>query len=101
VFSEASAFASTPIGDMLQLIGALAFGNAGSGYWFMLTEYAVVLLFGLAATILCFDAGAGVARNTDDAPAPRTITGRRQRSDSPGRAWIRAAAVSHASVCSV
>jgi amino acid transporter len=49
-----------PIGDMMQLVGAWAFGSANSGWWFMVIEAVTVFLAMIGTTLSCINTGARV-----------------------------------------
>jgi len=49
-----------PIGDMMQLVGAWAFGSASAGWWFMFWEAITVFLALVGTTLSCINTGARV-----------------------------------------
>ena len=49
-----------PIGDMMQLVGAWAFGSANGGWWFMMIEACTVFLALIGTTLSCINTGARV-----------------------------------------
>jgi len=51
---------SAPIGDMMQLVGAWAFGSANAGWWFMMIQATTVLLALVGTTLSCLSTGARV-----------------------------------------
>ncbi len=51
---------SAPIGDMMQLVGAWAFGSANAGWWFMMIQATTVLLALIGTTLSCLSTGARV-----------------------------------------
>jgi amino acid transporter len=51
---------SAPIGDMMQLVGAWAFGSANGGWWFMMIEACTVFLALIGTTLSCVNTGARV-----------------------------------------
>jgi APA family basic amino acid/polyamine antiporter len=51
---------SAPIGDMMQLVGAWAFGSAKSGWWFMMIQATTVFLALIGTTLSCMSTGARV-----------------------------------------
>jgi len=51
---------SAPIGDMMQLVGAWAFGSASAAWWFMMVQATTVLLALLGTTLSCLYTGARV-----------------------------------------
>jgi amino acid transporter len=59
---------SAPIGDMMQLVGAWAFGNARAGWWFMMVQATTVFLALIGTTLSCMSTGARVtyAMGRDD-----------------------------------
>jgi amino acid transporter len=55
-----AAGSSAPIGDMMQLVGAWAFGSARAGWWFMMIQATTVLLALIGTTLSCLSTGARV-----------------------------------------
>ena len=51
---------SAPIGDMMQLVGAWAFGTANAGWWFMFIQAITVFLALIGTTLSCLSTGARV-----------------------------------------
>ena len=51
---------SAPIGDIMQLVGAWAFGSAKAGWWFMIIEAITVFLALIGTTLSCINTGARV-----------------------------------------
>jgi amino acid transporter len=51
---------SAPLGDMMQLIGAWAFGSPKAGYWFMMIQAFTVFLALIGTTLSCLSTGARV-----------------------------------------
>jgi amino acid transporter len=51
---------SAPIGDMMQLVGAWAFGSARAGWWFMFIQGITVFLALIGTTLSCLSTGARV-----------------------------------------
>ena len=51
---------SAPLGDMMQLIGAWAFGSPKAGYWFMMVQAFTVFLALIGTTLSCLSTGARV-----------------------------------------
>ena len=51
---------SAPIGDIMQLVGAWAFGSANRGWWFMFIEAVTVFLALIGTTLSCLNTGARV-----------------------------------------
>src|SRR5205823_6805842 len=51
---------SAPIGDMMQLVGAWAFGSASKGWWFMMIQAVTVFLALIGTTLSCINTGARV-----------------------------------------
>jgi basic amino acid/polyamine antiporter, APA family len=51
---------SAPIGDIMQLVGAWAFGSANGGWWFMMIEACTVFLALIGTTLSCINTGARV-----------------------------------------
>jgi amino acid transporter len=51
---------SAPIGDMMQLVGAWAFGKPSMGWWFMFWEAITVFLAMIGTTLSCINTGARV-----------------------------------------
>ncbi len=51
---------SAPIGDIMQLVGAWAFGSARAGWWFMFIEAITVFLALIGTTLSCINTGARV-----------------------------------------
>jgi amino acid transporter len=51
---------SAPIGDMMQLVGAWAFGSANAGWWFMMIQAVTVFLALIGTTLSCLSTGARV-----------------------------------------
>ncbi len=63
-----AATSSAPIGDMMQMIGAWAFGSPAAGWWFMFIESITVFLALIGTTLSCMNTGARVtyAMGRDD-----------------------------------
>ncbi|HUB26898.1 MAG TPA: APC family permease, partial [Tepidisphaeraceae bacterium] len=63
-----AAGSSAPIGDMMQLVGAWAFGSAKAGWWFMFIESITVFGAMIGTTLACVNTGARVtyAMGRDD-----------------------------------
>lgn len=63
-----AAGSSAPIGDMMQLVGAWAFGSPSAGYWFMMVQAVTVFLALIGTTLSCINTGARVtyAMGRDD-----------------------------------
>jgi len=60
-YSAASAGGSAaPIGDIMKLVGAWAFGSASAGWWFMMIEATTVFLALIGTTLSCINTGARV-----------------------------------------
>jgi len=55
-----AAGSSAPIGDIMQLVGAWAFGSANAGWWFMMIEACTVFLALIGTTLSCVNTGARV-----------------------------------------
>jgi len=55
-----AAGSSAPLGDMMQLIGAWAFGSPKAGYWFMMVQGFTVFLALIGTTLSCLSTGARV-----------------------------------------
>jgi amino acid transporter len=51
---------SAPLGDMMQLVGAWAFGSAKAGWWFMMVQAFTVFLALVGTTLSCLSTGARV-----------------------------------------
>src|SRR3984957_8139653 len=51
---------SAPLGDMMQLVGAWAFGSANAGWWFMFIQAITVFLALIGTTLSCLTTGARV-----------------------------------------
>jgi amino acid transporter len=51
---------SAPIGDMMQMVGAWAFGSAKAGWWFMIIQAITVFLALIGTTLSCLSTGARV-----------------------------------------
>ena len=51
---------SAPLGDMMQLIGAWAFGSPKAGWWFMIVQGFTVFLALIGTTLSCLSTGARV-----------------------------------------
>src|SRR5499427_8929796 len=51
---------AAPIGDIMQLVGAWAFGSAKAGWWFMIIEATTVFLALIGTTLSCMNTGARV-----------------------------------------
>ncbi|MGA2231101.1 MAG: APC family permease, partial [Tepidisphaeraceae bacterium] len=51
---------SAPIGDMMQLVGAWAFGSPNAGWWFTFIEAITVFLALVGTTLSCINTGARV-----------------------------------------
>ena len=58
--NQAAASSSAPIGDMMQIVGAWAFGSANAGWWFMFIEAITVFLALIGTTLSCINTGARV-----------------------------------------
>lgn len=52
--------ASAPLGDMMKLIGAWAFGSPSAGWWFMMIQAFTVFLALIGTTLSCMSTGARV-----------------------------------------
>jgi amino acid transporter len=66
-YFQSSSFTNTvesgstaPIGDMMQLVGAWAFGSANAGWWFTFVEAITVFLALIGTTLSCINTGARV-----------------------------------------
>jgi amino acid transporter len=59
---------SAPIGDMMQMVGAWAFGSPSAGWWFMMIQAFTVFLALIGTTLSCLSTGARVtyAMGRDD-----------------------------------
>ena len=55
-----AAGSSAPLGDMMQLVGAWAFGSAKAGWWFMFVQAITVFLALIGTTLSCLSTGARV-----------------------------------------
>lgn len=51
---------SAPLGDMMQLVGAWAFGSPKAGWWFMMVQAFTVFLALIGTTLSCLATGARV-----------------------------------------
>ena len=51
---------SAPLGDMMMLVGAWAFGSANAGWWFMMIQAFTVFLALIGTTLSCLSTGARV-----------------------------------------
>ena len=51
---------SAPLGDMMQLVGAWAFGSPSAGWWFMMIQAFTVFLALIGTTLSCLATGARV-----------------------------------------
>jgi amino acid transporter len=51
---------SAPLGDIMQLVGAWAFGSANAGWWFMFIQAITVFLALIGTTLSCLSTGARV-----------------------------------------
>ncbi|HEX5244330.1 MAG TPA: APC family permease [Tepidisphaeraceae bacterium] len=51
---------SAPLGDMMQMVGAWAFGSAKAGWWFMMIQAITVFLALIGTTLSCLSTGARV-----------------------------------------
>ena len=51
---------SAPLGDMMQLVGAWAFGSPKAGWWFMMVQATTVFLALIGTTLSCLATGARV-----------------------------------------
>lgn len=51
---------AAPIGDIMKLVGAWAFGSASAGWWFMFIEAITVFLALVGTTLSCMNTGARV-----------------------------------------
>ncbi len=51
---------AAPIGDMMQMVGAWAFGSAKAGWWFMMIQAITVFLALIGTTLSCLSTGARV-----------------------------------------
>lgn len=51
---------SAPLGDMMQMVGAWAFGSAKAGWWFMMIQGLTVFLALIGTTLSCLSTGARV-----------------------------------------
>jgi amino acid transporter len=58
--NQTAAGSSAPIGDMMQLVGAWAFGKPSLGWWFMFWEAITVFGAMIATTLSCINTGARV-----------------------------------------
>jgi amino acid transporter len=66
-YFQSSSFQSTvecgstaPIGDMMQLVGAWAFGSPNAGWWFVMVQAVTVFLALIGTTLSCINTGARV-----------------------------------------
>jgi amino acid transporter len=66
--NQTAAGSPAPIGDMMQLVGAWAFGKPSAGWWFMFWEAITVFLAMIGTTLSCINTGARVtyAMGRDD-----------------------------------
>jgi amino acid transporter len=66
--NQTAAGSPAPIGDMMQLVGAWAFGKPSAGWWFMFFEAITVFLAMIGTTLSCINTGARVtyAMGRDD-----------------------------------
>lgn len=51
---------SAPVGDMLQIVGAWAFGSPQAGWWFMFSQASTLVLALIASTWTCLNTQAGL-----------------------------------------
>jgi amino acid transporter len=51
---------SAPLGDMMQMVGAWAFGSPTAGWWFMIIQAMTVVLALIGTTLSCLSTGARV-----------------------------------------
>lgn len=51
---------SAPLGDIMQMVGAWAFGSAKAGWWFMMIQAFTVFLALIGTTLSCLSTGARV-----------------------------------------
>jgi amino acid transporter len=51
---------AAPVGDMMQMVGAWAFGSPAAGWWFMMVQAVTVLLALVGTTLSCLSTGARV-----------------------------------------
>ena len=51
---------SAPLGDMMQMVGAWAFGSINAGWWFMMVQAFTVVLALIGTTLSCLSTGARV-----------------------------------------
>jgi len=58
--NQTAAGSPAPIGDMMQLVGAWAFGKPSMGWWFMFWEAITVFLAMIGTTLSCINTGARV-----------------------------------------
>jgi basic amino acid/polyamine antiporter, APA family len=58
--NQTASGSSAPIGDMMQLVGAWAFGTPSAGWWFMFWEAITVFLAMIGTTLSCINTGARV-----------------------------------------
>jgi len=58
--NQTAGASSAPIGDMMQLVGAWAFGKPSLGWWFMFWEAITVFGAMIATTLSCINTGARV-----------------------------------------
>jgi amino acid transporter len=58
--NQTAAGSSAPIGDMMQLVGAWAWGSPSAGWWFMFWESITVFLALIGTTLSCINTGARV-----------------------------------------
>ncbi len=58
--NQTAAGSPAPIGDMMQLVGAWAFGKPSMGWWFMFWEAVTVFLAMIGTTLSCINTGARV-----------------------------------------
>jgi amino acid transporter len=58
--ATAAGASSAPLGDMMQMVGAWAFGSANAGWWFMMVQAFTVFLALIGTTLSCLATGARV-----------------------------------------
>ncbi len=58
--SSTASGSSAPIGDMMQIVGAWAFGSPTAGYYFVVVEAVTVFLALVGTTLSCINTGARV-----------------------------------------
>ena len=85
-----AATASAPIGDLMQLVGAWAFGSANAGWWFMFIQAITVFLALIGTTLSCLSTGARVTYAMGrDAEVPEHFGMLHGKHLSPHRAiWV-------------